>query len=987
MTESAGEITYTVDMETAALMRSTEKTDESLNRLQRGFDKTDSSAKSLGNTTGRTANEMRPLAAAIKRANDEASQGVSTFGKLSAVLGTFVGIGVAQQILQMTESYGEMSERVEMATKSQAEFEMVQQRLLASANETYRSLKQTQETYILTASSLRAMGYDANQALEVTESLALSFVKNATSAARADNAISAFSKSLSKGRVEAEAWETIIVATPSIADDLAEALGKTSMEIRKLGAEGKITADQLAGGLRKALDGNREAAAGMAVTVKDAYVQLINNLSVYLGEANKANEVTATMSLALQGVGKNIEAISKVLAAVGVGALAAYIAKQALLIVGTTQASLASRKLAVDELNAAKAHLATSNAALAQATAYAKLGAGSAAVTSATNAQIAATSRLAAAQAGAAGAGRLLLGALGGPVGIIALAASAAAGLYLFRDSADAAAPSVEALSRAVESLSVAEADLQKIQIDKQMVVLEERADNAFKALNRFKDVDVTTMSDALRESLARQRVDLEKTTLQIQEYAKRRKELDDYIKRPTDDKKPAAEPVATTSTEGQKRLKEMQDEIALLQLSGEARAKLQAIQRLGETATEQERLEAEKLAMALLDLEKKQKTLEESKRKQKAADDALIKSGKDNEKVVRDLGDELSIAALKGLDLARAAALLKLNKYATPEQIAEVKQLTAELFAQEQKLRDIALVKQLDPAAGAQADFDKQMEDLRRLNEAKLIEDQRYLELKTQLETAHADHMAQIEEQRFAAQSRTNQLLIDSLNEVQSAGTNAITGLLTGTNNLTDAMQQLGTGILHHAVGALVEMGVQYVKSMIMGQAAQATAAATAAATGASMATAYAPAAAMASLASFGANAAPAQAGIASTLGMAQSLAVAGGRLHGGPVSADGMYRINENGRPEVFNAANGQQYMLPNSRGEVVSNKNATGGGGVTNNITITVSDGAVQTSGGSDSTADSMALANGIRVVVVDELERQSRPGGTLWRMKNA
>src|SRR5690606_29690921 len=54
-------------------------------------------------------------------------------------------------------------------------------------------------------------------------------------------------------------------------------------------------------------------------------------------------------------------------------------------------------------------------------------------------------------------------------------------------------------------------------------------------------------------------------------------------------------------------------------------------------------------------------------------------------------------------------------------------------------------------------------------------------------------------------------------------------------------------------------------------------------------------------------------------------------GRQNGGPVSPGSMYRINENGAPEVFNAANGRQYMLPNQRGEVVSNKDATGGASV--------------------------------------------------------
>jgi hypothetical protein len=56
---------------------------------------------------------------------------------------------------------------------------------------------------------------------------------------------------------------------------------------------------------------------------------------------------------------------------------------------------------------------------------------------------------------------------------------------------------------------------------------------------------------------------------------------------------------------------------------------------------------------------------------------------------------------------------------------------------------------------------------------------------------------------------------------------------------------------------------------------------------------------------------------------GMVAGLALAdtfgGGRQYGGPVSADTMYRVNETGRPEMYTAANGAQYMLPTSGGRV--------------------------------------------------------------------
>lgn len=927
MSESAGEITYTVDMETSALMKSTEKTDENLDKLQKGFDKTDAAAKKFGNTSGKAANEVRPLTSAIRGANDEAAKGAGIFGKFGSVIGAFAGISAAQQILQMTESYGEMSERVQMATKSQAEFEMVQQRLLASANETYRSLKQTQETYILTASSLRSMGYDANQALEVTESLALSFVKNATSVARADNAISAFSKSLSKGKVEADSWESIIVAIPSIADDMALSLGKSSAEIRKMGAEGKITANQLSTGLRASLDANREAAAGMATTVKDAYTQLTNNLSVFLGEANKTNEVTATMSLALQGVAANIETISKVLASAGVGALAAYIAKQTMLIATSARTALQSRAVAVAELDAAKAHMAVANAALAQAQAYSRLGAGSAALVSATNAQAAAATRLAAAQAGVAGASRILLGALGGPVGIIALAASAAAGLYLFRDSADSAAPSVDELAKKVEDLSIAQAELQKIQLDKAISELERLADGAFKSVQQLESLVKLNPTDAkFIEMLAKQRVELEKNTLKLQEYAKRRQELASYVQRPIDQPSSAPVPEPTTSTEGQKRLYEMRQELELMKLSGEARAKLQAIQKLGENATKEERAEAEKLAITISDLEKKHKDLEEQKRKQKQADADAKKGAEDNAKAIKDLTNEITMASLKGVELAQVSAVLKLNEYATPEQIEQVKKLAAELYKVNETARmkkefgvDVKgkIMGEVDPLTGgpfddqtarydaeAQAEQKRYADQLERLKQAKALELEvvgGYQALEQKMAQEHADRMMQIEMAK-------KQVMLSAIESSFGAATDAIGdafGKQSGIYKAAFVAQKI-------AAIAQATLAIQ---------------------TGIAMASANPFPYNLAAMASVAA----ATAGIISNI---QSISMGGGRQYGGPVQPNAMHRVNENGKPEIFNAANGRQYMIPNQRGEVVSNRDASRSGSRGNSgMTVTI------------------------------------------------
>lgn len=146
---------------------------------------------------------------------------------------------------RMVQSYGEMAERVQMATSSRDEFERVQKRLLNTANGTYRSLAEARELYIRSADGLRSMGYSTEQAIDVQDSMSYAFVKNAASAERADSAISAFTKAINTGTVSADQWESITTAIPTVINDIATASGKSAAAVRALGASGKLTASIL----------------------------------------------------------------------------------------------------------------------------------------------------------------------------------------------------------------------------------------------------------------------------------------------------------------------------------------------------------------------------------------------------------------------------------------------------------------------------------------------------------------------------------------------------------------------------------------------------------------------------------------------------------------------------------------------------------------------------------------------------------------------
>ncbi|TCB94594.1 tape measure protein [Enterobacter wuhouensis] len=201
---------------------------------------------------------------------------------------------------------------------------------------------------------------------------------------------------------------------------------------------------------------------------------------------------------------------------------------------------------------------------------------------------------------------------------------------------------------------------------------------------------------------------------------------------------------------------------------------------------------------------------------------------------------------------------------------------------------------------------------------------------------------------EEWAQQNAATQAAAAAFDSLGSVASNALTGIITGSMSASDAMRSIGMTVLNSVVNSFVQMGIEWVKSAIMGQAAQtaaigtvtavqtaavATQTATSTAAAATTAAAWTPAAILSSIASMGTAAAIGLGAVAGVIGAN----LLGKRKNGGPVTAGGMYQVGEGGMPEIYQASTGKQYMIPGDNGKVISNKDMTAGGsgGVVINI----------------------------------------------------
>lgn len=264
----------------------------------------------------------------VEKQSEATSRAIGTFGTTLKASLAAISIG---SVVRIADEYTQTAARISQATKSTAEYDMVQKHLYNTANGTYRSLKEAQEVYLATSGGLQELGYNTQQVLAISDSLSYSFVHNATSADKAQSAMDSYGRILDKGKVDADGWISLMGAAPNILSDVSKATGKSTAEIRKLGAEGKLAAADLHKGLLLSADGNKALADAMVNSAADGGQKLSNAISRVVGELNRGTGATGIFADGLGIVADNIEVVAG-----GVAVAAAYMAGTYLSALGTS---------------------------------------------------------------------------------------------------------------------------------------------------------------------------------------------------------------------------------------------------------------------------------------------------------------------------------------------------------------------------------------------------------------------------------------------------------------------------------------------------------------------------------------------------------------------------------------------------------------------------------------------------------------------------
>lgn len=233
-----------------------------------------------------TANRgLDTLAKKSSSAEKAADSMGSAFTKVAGILGVAISVSA---IKDAADNWSDMNSRLAITVGDADKAAVAMERLGQVAKSTYSDITTTTESFIANAGVLSQLGKSTAEALDYTEALNNALVVSGAKGQVAASVQDALSKAMAGGKLSGQNLNTIIERGGRVAEVLAEELGVSTLQLRAMGAQGKITSQVIYNALTKRMIELREQAESMPATMGDAMTAIGNAFTTIVGKVDAA---------------------------------------------------------------------------------------------------------------------------------------------------------------------------------------------------------------------------------------------------------------------------------------------------------------------------------------------------------------------------------------------------------------------------------------------------------------------------------------------------------------------------------------------------------------------------------------------------------------------------------------------------------------------------------------------------------------------------
>lgn len=198
----------------------------------------------------------------IRAGFDRAARGAKALAdKLGGLKGALIGLGlgaVTKSIVNQAAQFAQTQIRIKALAGEYGEYDQVQKLIAKNARTFNLSLAESSNQFADIFARLRPVGKSLDEIQTTFEGFNAVALVSGTSAASASAAFLQLSQALGSGRLQGDEFRSISEQLPGILKLVADEMKVQVSDLKKLGSEGKITADILINSLAKGFDQNKD---------------------------------------------------------------------------------------------------------------------------------------------------------------------------------------------------------------------------------------------------------------------------------------------------------------------------------------------------------------------------------------------------------------------------------------------------------------------------------------------------------------------------------------------------------------------------------------------------------------------------------------------------------------------------------------------------------------------------------------------------------
>jgi len=247
----------------------------------------------------------------------------SSLKRVAAAFGTYLG---ASKIMELADGYTKFTNQLKVAGFEGEALAGTQERLYQIAQKYGVQLESIGTLYGRNAASAKELNLTQAEQFKIVEAVSASLKVSGQSAEQASGALLQLSQVLGGTKVQAEEYNSLIDGARPLLQAVAAGSDKWAGSVAKLTRDvkdGNVSVEAFVRALLKGADGAIDKAANANLTLGNSFTVLNNALGKYIGQTDESLSATARISEGIVGLSNNLDVVIPALAilstALGVG--------------------------------------------------------------------------------------------------------------------------------------------------------------------------------------------------------------------------------------------------------------------------------------------------------------------------------------------------------------------------------------------------------------------------------------------------------------------------------------------------------------------------------------------------------------------------------------------------------------------------------------------------------------------------------------------